>query len=176
MSVPNTSNAESDARRFSAPTATGAAGSILRTGRGLALLGVVLPLLLIGGLKFTQVEVEALVPLISSTPWLAWMHGVFGQAGASYVLGVTEIATALLLIISPWWSRAGVAGGALAGLTFLVTVTLFLTLPAWDERLGGFPALSGVGQFLIKDVALLGISLTVLGESLARVSGVRHRA
>jgi uncharacterized membrane protein YkgB len=36
--------------------------------------------------------------------------------------------------------------------------------------LGGFPALSGAGQFLIKDVALLGISLVVMGESLAKTS------
>jgi uncharacterized membrane protein YkgB len=29
----------------------------------------------------------------------------------------------------------------------------------------------GAGSFLIKDVALLGVSLVVMGESLARISG-----
>jgi uncharacterized membrane protein YkgB len=145
------------------------AGSILRAGRVVALIGLVLPLLLIGGLKFTQFEVEALKPLIGGTPWLAWMYPVFGETGASYLLGVVEIATALLLIASPWSPRAGVVGGALGGLTFLVTVSLFLALPVWEPSLGGFPALGAGGQFLIKDVALLGISLVVLGESLARL-------
>jgi reactive chlorine resistance protein C len=146
------------------------ARSIQRAGRVVALAGVVLPLLLIGGLKFTQVEVEALKPVIGGTLWLAWMYPVFGEAGASYLLGVVEIATALLLVGSPWSPRAGVVGGALGGLTFLVTTSLLLALPVWEASLGGFPALGAAGQFVIKDIALLGISLVVLGESLARVA------
>jgi reactive chlorine resistance protein C len=36
----------------------------------------------------------------------------------------------------------------------------------WEPSLGGFPALSALpGQFLIKDLALLGISLWSLGEA-----------
>ena len=92
---------------------------IQRAGRVVALAGVVIPLLLIGGLKFTQFEVEALRPVIGGTPWLAWMYRVFGEAGASYFLGVVEIATALLLVASPWSPRAGVVGGALGGLARL---------------------------------------------------------
>lgn len=149
----------------------GIARPILGIGRAIALIGVVLPLLLIGGLKFTQVEIDALKPLIAGTPWLAWLYPLLGEAGASYFLGVVEIAAALLLVASPWSSRSGVAGGALGAFIFLVTCSLFLSMPAWEPTLGGFPALSGVGQFLIKDVALLGISLAVLGESLARMSG-----
>ena len=145
------------------------AGSIRRAGRVAALVGAVLPLLLIGGLKFTRLEVEALRPLIGGTPWLAWLYPAFGEAGASYLLGVVEIATALLLVASPWSPRAGVVGGALGGLTFLVTTSLLFALPVWEASLGGFPALGAAGQFLIKDVALLGISLVVLGESLARL-------
>ncbi|HTV68331.1 MAG TPA: DUF417 family protein [Rhizobiaceae bacterium] len=141
--------------------------TLIRTGRAIALIGVILPLLLIGGMKFTTVEIEALKPLISGTPWLAWMYPVFGEAGASYVLGVVEIATAALLILSPWSRPAGIAGGALAAFTFLVTCSLMLALPIWEPALG-FPALGPAGQFLIKDVSLLGISLVVLGESLAR--------
>jgi uncharacterized membrane protein YkgB len=152
------------------------ASMIRRAGRALALTGVVLPLLLIGGLKFTQFEVNALKPLIGGTPWLAWMYPVFGEAGASYFLGTVEIATALLLIASIRFPRAGVVGGALATLAFLVTTSTLFVMPIWETTLGGFPALSGVGQFLIKDVALLGIALVVLGESLARISGTRRPA
>jgi reactive chlorine resistance protein C len=170
LSVQKTPGTESETRAGRLLQGNDVAQSVQRVGRVVALVGVVLPLLLIGGLKFTQLEVEALKPLIGGTPWLAWMYSVFGEAGTSYVLGVVEITAALLLIASPWLLRAGVVGGALGGLTFLVTSSLLFALPVWEESLGGFPALSGAGQFLIKDVALLGISLVVMGESLAKTS------
>lgn len=141
--------------------------NIVALGRALALTGVVLPLLLIGGMKFTAVEIAALKPLISGAPWLAWMYAAFGEAGASYLLGVVELVTAVLLIAAPWSWRAGILGGALAAFTFLVTCSLMIALPIWEPTLG-FPALGPLGQFLIKDVALLGIALVVLGESIAR--------
>jgi reactive chlorine resistance protein C len=141
---------------------------ISQAGRTVALAGVVLPLLLIGGLKFTAGEVEALKPLISLTPWLAWMYPAFGTTGASYALGVVEVTTALLLIAGIRLPIAGVLGACLAALTFLVTSSIMLALPIWDPNLG-FPALGSLGQFLIKDIALLGISLFLLGESLARL-------
>jgi uncharacterized membrane protein YkgB len=145
------------------------ADRILRFGRVVALVGIVLPLLLIGGLKFTTVEIAALRPLMSGTPWLAWMYPAFGEAGASYLLGIVELATAALLIASPWSARAAIAGGAIGTLIFLVTLSLFLTLPVWEVSLGGFPALNSGGQFLIKDIALLGIALVIMGEGLARL-------
>jgi uncharacterized membrane protein YkgB len=144
------------------------ANYVRQVGRILALAGVVLPLLLIGGMKFTQVEINALKPLISGTPWLAWMYPLFGEAGASYVLGIVEIATSLLLILSPWWPLAAVAGGALGTLIFLVTCSIMFALPIWEPTLG-LPALGPLGQFLIKDVALLGITLVILGENLGLV-------
>ena len=93
---------------------------------------------------------------------------MLGTAGASYLLGVVEITAAILLAASPWSARAGVAGGALAALTFFTTTTLLVALPVWEASSGGFPWLNGLGSFLIKDIGLLGISLVVLGESLAR--------
>lgn len=146
---------------------TDAARLIERSGRVVALAGIVLPLLLIGGLKFTQIEVEALKPLIGGTPWLAWMQAAFGPERACYLIGLTEITTGLLLVASPWSRRAALAGGGLAALTFVVTTSLLLVLPVWEAGSGGFPALNALGQFLIKDVALLGISLAVIGEATA---------
>jgi uncharacterized membrane protein YkgB len=145
--------------------------AIERTGRIVALAGIVLPLLFIGGMKFTPVEIEALKPLIGGTPWLSWLYPLLGESGASYTLGVVELAAALLLLAAPWSPRAGLLGGALAAATFFVTSTLlFAPLGVWDERVGGFPALGPLGQFLIKDIALLGVSLVALGESLARIA------
>ena len=168
MPVLRTSEPEGQGETLPRPWVRKAA-AIRKAGRILALTGVILPLLMIGGMKFTAVEIEALRPLIGGTPWLAWMYPVFGEAGASYVLGVVEIATALLLIASPWSTRAGVAGGALAALIFLVICSIMVALPIWESALG-FPALGPAGQFLIKDIALLGIALVILGESLNRLN------
>ncbi|NDW08024.1 DUF417 family protein [Jiella pacifica] len=142
---------------------------IERTGRAIALAGVVIPLLLIGLLKFTAVEVEALKPVIGGTPWLSWLYLVFGETGASWLLGIVEIATGGLLIASWRFPKAGVAGGLLGALTFAVTVSTMLALPIWETGSGGFPFLNFLGSFLVKDVALLGVSLVVFGESLARL-------
>jgi uncharacterized membrane protein YkgB len=124
---------------------------------------------MIGALKFTQIEIDALKPIIGGTPWLAWLYSVFGEAGASYLLGTVEIITAGLLIASPWSARAGVVAGALGSLIFATTCSTMLALPIWEDASGGFPWLNALGSFLIKDVALLGVSLVVLGESIARL-------
>ena len=100
--------------------AGGVACTVRHMGGVVALAGLVLPLLLISDLKFTPLE-AALKLLIGGTLWLAWTYPVFGEAGASYLLGAVEIATALLLIASLWSPWAGVVGGALGGLTFLLT-------------------------------------------------------
>lgn len=145
------------------------AGPVITVGRGVALAGVVLPLFLIGILKFTAIEIEALKPLIGGTPWLAWLYRVFGEAGTSYLLGTVEIVTALLFVASPWSPRAGALAGAVGALTFAVTASTLLALPIWEAGSGGFPWLNALGSFLVKDVALLGVSLVVLGEGLGRL-------
>ena len=141
---------------------------LISAGRYIGLIGVILVLLLIGGLKFTQVEIEGLKPIIEPTPWLAWMYPAFGEAGTSYLLGVVELSTVALLALSPRFAWAGLAGGALAALTFFVTTTILFAAPIWETASGGFPWINALGQFLIKDIALLGIALMIFGESLAR--------
>ena len=133
----------------------------------IAMLGVALPMLMIGLLKFTTIEVQALVPIISNTPWLAWLHLLFGEAGASYFLGVVEILAAILVLASRWSSKAAIAGGALCSLTFITTLSTMLCVPIWEAESGGFPWLNDYGSFLIKDTALLGISLMILAQGLA---------
>jgi uncharacterized membrane protein YkgB len=148
---------------------------IQKVGRNLALIGIILPLLLIGGLKFTTDEIEGIKSLLGATPWLSWLLALFGKNGASYFLGIVEIAAALLLIGSFWSARAGVLGGLIATLTFFVTSTLLLLPIAWDPNYG-FPALAPAGQFLVKDVTLLGVAIFVLGDSLARLRAERPAA
>jgi uncharacterized membrane protein YkgB len=87
--------------------------------------------------------------------------------GFSAVLGAVEVAIALLIAARPFSPRASALGSALAVGMFLTTLSFLVTTPGvWEPSAGGFPALSGKpGQFLIKDLALLGISLWSLGEA-----------
>lgn len=56
-------------------------------------------------------------------------------------------------------------------MTFLVTVSFLFTAPVTEPSLGGFPALSVVpGQFLLKDVVLLGAAIFLAGVALRRIA------
>lgn len=64
----------------------------------------------------------------------------------------------------------------MAAATFAITSTFLITGPSWEPSLGGFPALSPAGGFIIKDLALLGIALAVAERTLARLEQGRRRA
>ena len=117
-----------------------------------------------GCLKFTQYEAAGIAPLVMNSPLVAWWHGVFGIAGTSRMLGIYEILTGLLIAARPFAPRAGAVGGAMAAICFVVTVSFLLTTPgvvqpgfATPFALSPFP-----GQFLLKDVVLLAVSLWIL--------------
>jgi uncharacterized membrane protein YkgB len=134
----------------------------------LARLGVVLVLVWIGGMKFTQLEADAIVPLMQSQPWLAWPYRFASSLQVSMAIGVIEIATAALLLApANGWRRLGTR---LALVTFAVTLSFLFSAPGWAE---GWPpgVLDSGGRFLAKDLLL---ALTLLlqhpEESLARAS------
>jgi reactive chlorine resistance protein C len=148
-----------------------AGAPVAAAGHTLAFYGTVLVLAMIGGLKFTAYEAEAIRPLVETSPLLSWAYAVFSVQAFSNLLGVIELATAALLALCPLDRRAGVIGGLLAAGTFAITSTFLITGPAWEPSLGGFPALSPAGGFLVKDLVLLGVALSVLGQSLSRLAG-----
>jgi uncharacterized membrane protein YkgB len=136
-------------------------------GRELARYGLVVVLAWIGLMKFTAYEAEGIRPFVANSPLMSWVYGLMSVRGFSAVLGVVEVAVALLIGARPFSPRASVVGGALAVGMFLTTLSFLFTTPGvWETGLGGFPALSAIpGQFLIKDLALLGISLWALGDA-----------
>ena len=83
------------------------------------------------------------------------------------MIGVMELAAAILIAIRPIAPRLSAIGSVLATFTFLATLSFLFSLPGWERSLGGFPALSGSGGFLLKDVVLLGAALFTLGDSLS---------
>jgi uncharacterized membrane protein YkgB len=143
-------------------------------GRELARYGLVVVVGWIGLMKFTGYEAEGIRPFVGNSPLLNWMYRLTSAQGFSAVLGVIEVGIALLIAARPFAPRAAALGSLLAVGMFLTTLSFLITTPGvWEPSLGGFPALSAdPGQFLIKDLALLGISLWTLGEAW-QVSGQR---
>jgi uncharacterized membrane protein YkgB len=137
-------------------------------GRELARYALVVVVAWIGLMKFTAYEAEGIRLYVTNSPLMSWVYGSMSVRGFSAMLGVVEVATAVLVAARPFSPRASAVGSALAVGMFLTTLSFLITTPGvWEPTAGGFPALSGKpGQFLLKDLALLGISLWSLGESL----------
>ena len=129
--------------------------------------GLVLVLGWIGAMKFTAYEAEGIRTLVETSPLVSWMYRVFSLQATSNVIGVAELIAAALIAIRPLSAKLSAIGSVLAVFTFLTTLTFLFSLPGWEKSLGGFPALSGSGGFLLKDVVLLGAALFTLGDSLA---------
>jgi uncharacterized membrane protein YkgB len=129
--------------------------------------GLVLVLGWIGAMKFTAYEANGIKGLVETSPFMSWMYGVFSVQATSNVIGVTELLAAVLIAIRPLSPKLSAIGSVLAVFTFLTTLTFLFSLPGWEKSLGGFPALSGSGGFLLKDTVLLGAALFTLGDSLA---------
>ena len=127
--------------------------------------GLVLVLGWIGAMKFTTYEAEGIQGLVATSPLMSWMYKVLSLQSTSNIIGVTELTAALLIAIRPIAPRLSAVGSVLAVVTFLSTLTFLFSLPGWEKSLGGFPALSGSGGFLLKDVVLLGAALWTLGDS-----------
>jgi uncharacterized membrane protein YkgB len=129
--------------------------------------GLVLVLGWIGAMKFTGYEAAGIQPLVESSPLMSWMYKFLSLQATSNVIGVAEITAAFLIAIKPVSAKLSAIGSVLAILTFLATLSFLFSLPGWEKSLGGFPALSGSGGFLLKDVVLLGASLWTLGDSIS---------
>jgi uncharacterized membrane protein YkgB len=136
-------------------------------GRELARYGLVVVVAWIGLMKFTAYEAEGISRYVANSPLMSWVYGFMSHRGFSALLGVVELTIAILIAARPFSPRATALGSVLAVGMFLTTLSFLFTTPGvWAADAGGFPALSGSpGQFLIKDLALLGIALWSLGEA-----------
>ena len=119
------------------------------------------------GLKLTDYEAQGIAPLGEHSPFLSWIYHLVSIDTFSRLVGAAELITAVLLALYPWSRRASALGGALATLFFLGTLSFMITTPGIGEAsAGGFPVLSATGEFLIKDLGLLGLSVWLLADSL----------
>jgi reactive chlorine resistance protein C len=135
-------------------------------GLSISRYGLALVLLLIGLLKFTTVEAAGIQPLVAHSPLLSWTYAVLGVQGVSNVIGVIEIAIAVLLVLRPVSAKASLIGSLGSIVTFLLTTSFLFSTPGAIQWNHGLPALGDAGQFLIKDVVLLGASFWTAAEAL----------
>jgi uncharacterized membrane protein YkgB len=98
---------------------------------------------------------------------MGWLYDAMSISAFGRLLGLGELITAALLALKPWFPKASIIGGLLASLFFLSTLSFMITTPGIGEAsAGGFPVLSANGQFLMKDIALLGLSVWLLADAI----------
>ena len=159
-----------------APASIAEPSTLADWGAGATRFALVAVFLWFGLLKFTDYEASGIAPLVMNSPLVMWLHGLFGIAGTAHFLGVYEILTGLLIASRRWQPRLAAIGGAMAVLTFLVTLSFMFSTPGVVQP--GFDnplALSPMpGQFLLKDLVLLCASfwvmVTAVGAGRARLS------
>jgi reactive chlorine resistance protein C len=129
--------------------------------------GLIIVIGWIGAMKFTAYEAEGIQPLVTNSPLLSWAYAVWGVQGFSHLLGVVEITVSVLLALRPISTILAAVGSIMAIGMFTTTLSFILSTPGWEPSLGGFPALSAMpGQFLLKDIVLLGAAVWSLGDAL----------
>lgn len=127
--------------------------------------------------KWFESEIRGLLPLISHGPFISWTIPVFGIRGTSYFLGMSEWIFGSLLLLGFWNKKLGVLGALGSCCTFLATLTIMPFAPgAWDPAAGGFPAMTIVSAFLLKDLVLLAVSVYLLKQDVSRVLAAREEA
>ena len=143
-------------------TAEAGVNAVAKVGQFLARYGLVLALVWIGAGHI--VAPTAITGLISHSPLLSWLYAIFSTHTLGYALGSAEIVAALLIALRPLWPRLSAVGSVFAVLIFCSTISFLFTTPGVTS---GGPVLSLLGEFLLKDVVLLGVSLWTLGDSFS---------
>ena len=125
-----------------------------------------------GLFKFTPTEAADIKPLLQFSPFVSWMLAVFGERGASNLIGGVEILTAGLLIAGIWQPMISLAGSLLGSSIFAITLTFLFSTPGMVQFHDGMWVPDG---FLAKDIVLLGFCLYNGAAAAATGNLVNHR-
>ncbi len=129
--------------------------------------GLALVLIWIGFLKFTPYEAEGIKGLVSNSPFFSWTYSAFGVRGFARILGVIEIVLGILICIKSFSPKVSFWGSLGAIIMFLLTLTFLFSTTGIVQMGFSFPFISVLpGQFLLKDIVLLGASVWTAGEAL----------
>lgn len=138
--------------------------------------GLIVPILWIGAAKFTAAEANSIEPLVTNQPLMGWTYQVLSTQTVSNMIGVIEIAAAVLIALKPLVPRISASGSGIAIVLFLSTVSFLFTTPGVvDTQTSPIPMLTDTGSFLIKDLVLLGAAVWTLSDAL-EASDSRRRS
>jgi uncharacterized membrane protein YkgB len=134
-------------------------------GQAITRYGLALVLAWIGFGKYIKMESRV---LIEHSPLMSWVYDVATVNTVARGLGTLEILAAILIVARPVSARLSAIGSALAIVLFCGTLSFLFTTPGVVSRFAGpVPVLSALpGQFLLKDIVLLGVAVWTLGEAL----------
>jgi uncharacterized membrane protein YkgB len=137
--------------------------------RPLAILRWVMVVIFVsfGMQKFTPQSAEGIVQFISHSPFVSWLQ-IFGLRGEAYVLGAVELTIAALLAAGAFSPILSAAGALMGVVTFAVTWSFFFTTPGvvkWSWSTDPM-AWNLTGEFLFKDIVLLGVCVLLFLASL----------
>ncbi len=159
--------------------ATGIMADELRSSRTSVLValaaryGLVIVLAWFGAMKFTSYESHGISHWVANSPLLSWGYNIMSIDAFGRLNGSIELIVAALLAVKPWFPKASVVGGVFASLFFVTTLSFMVTTPGVGEAsAGGFPVLSADGEFLMKDIANLGLALWLLADA---IDAIRRR-
>ncbi len=129
--------------------------------------GLVIVLLWVGALKFTTYEAEGIKGLVANSPLMSWMLSMMSLQTVSSLIGTVEIILGLMIATRPFAPKISAIGSIGAIIMFLTTLSFLLTTPGVWQPGYGFPFPSPMpGQFLAKDILLLGAAIWTAGEAL----------
>jgi uncharacterized membrane protein YkgB len=129
--------------------------------------GLAIVLAWFGAMKFTYYESHGISHWVANSPLLSWVYDIMSIDAFGRLNGSIELITAALLAVKPWFPKVSVVGGIFASLFFVTTLSFMITTPGVGEAsAGGFPVLSADGEFLMKDIALIGLALWLLVDAI----------
>lgn len=148
------------------------AAALTHLGQLVSRYGLVVVLAWIGFGKYVKMESRV---LIEHSPLMSWIYHVFSVTVVARGLGTMEIVAALLIAIAPLSPRLSAIGSALAVMLFLGTLSFLFTTPGVvANHAEGIPVLSAQpGQFLLKDLVLIGVAIWTLGDSFTAMRPIK---
>ncbi len=115
----------------------------------IAAFPVILVLLWIGGMKFTEVEAKGIEHLVATSPFMFWMYKIWDVRTTSDLIGVYDLIAAALVLISVFKPKLFWPAALMSGAVFAVTQTFLFSV---DGAVSSRTILSSAGHFYIKDL------------------------
>src|SRR6185312_15561988 len=108
-------------------TAAGRANLVDTLGANITRYGLVIVIGWIGLMKFTAFEAHGIEPLVANSPFMSWLYDIFSVTTFSALLGVVEVAAAVLLAIKLWAPRLSAVGSVISIGLFVATLSFLFT-------------------------------------------------